>query len=450
MDEGIVYSNVSIDIKNTYMIYVGAFKYHKICRFFRKPLRNRYGRKVEIIYIFGSFPPSYFKGNYIVLNSKLKKLKNSSSNCYFDIGSKKLNKEASNCDYIKKLIKKILKNQKDLFIYPFKDSPELNLQKKFENVYLLGPKTNLFAKYNSKLFQHELADVLDIPQPRWFLVHSKADLIMIYSDHLKGKKAFVSKLEGAGGSGSAVINSKKDILDHPHIKKENCRYLVSELIDMKVSPSSEAIVANKNEIFFNGIMDQIMKGPDYLGTVYPSIVSDKLKKLIEQYTVKIGKYIGEHGYRGFFGVDFIVDKKKRLYFAEINPRTCGSTLEKVYMHEVTKKKNFPSIPELEFRAVTRNTFGSLSSKKVKKANLSWGVFNVKAKKGRITTRDVLPEFSESDAFKKLKTTTLDFPGNNVLFYHSGRLCKILSVKPTRKEVEKELKTRKKQVLQYIK
>ena len=204
MNEHLIYSNVKIDSKKKYMLYLGAFKYHKICRFFRKPLRKRYGKKIEIIYIFGNYPPSYFKGNYIVLNHKLKKIqKNINYRYYYDIGSKKLNKEVSESKHIKRLVKQILQNQKDLFIYPFKDTPELTLHKDLKNINLLGPKTSLFKKYSNKLFQHELADALDIPQPKWFLVHGRADLMTIYSKHMKGRKAFVSKLKGAGGSGSS-------------------------------------------------------------------------------------------------------------------------------------------------------------------------------------------------------------------------------------------------------
>jgi len=449
-EKDFVFSNISLQKNKAYMMYIGTFRYNGICDFFIKPLTKYYHKKTEVLYIFTNFPPPYFKGQFVVINHKLKKaLDKQKGNYYASLPHKNLNKQVSHSAYVKKLIKKILLNQKDLFINPYMDTPELTLPRAFTNIKLLGPQTKLFAKYDSKLFQHELIDHLNIPQPKWFLAQNKNEVTTIYTKKMKAKKVFVSKLHSSGGKGCAIVSSKEDILNHEHIDRKNCKYIVAKFIHAKHSPTAGAIVANNHEVFFCGIMDQILEGPTYLGTIYPSIADKATQKVIEQYTKKIGKYLGEQGYRGFFNLDFLVDRKNKVYFSEINPRMGGSTLERVYMHEITKEKNALSLPELELMAITKNTFGKLKAKKMKKANFSWGVLKVKAEKGTKTIGNLLPECSEFGAFKEFKTTVLGFPANNVTFLKESNFCKIVSVKLSRKEVEKELKEKAKLVLNNI-
>jgi len=68
-------------------------------------------------------------------------------------------------------------------------------------------------------------------------------------------------------------------------------------VNYKDSPTSGAIVANKNEVFFSGVMDQIMKGSKNLGSIYPSKLNKKTQNKIEEYTIKIGKELGKRGFK---------------------------------------------------------------------------------------------------------------------------------------------------------
>jgi len=440
MQKDFVYSNVSLSRRKKYFLYFGSFKYQGICDFFVKPLKKYYGKNVEVIFVLPNFPPPYFKGNFVVINSKLKEAKKKKKqDCYLGLSSSSFNRLVSKSNYVKKLIKDILKNQSELFVQLYKDSPEFTLHKKFKDIKFLGPSIRVFAKYDSRLFQHEMADILGIPQPKWFVVHNKTDLIRTYLKFWKGKKAFISKFHSVGGKGCAVVSSRKDIVNHRHIDKENCKYIISDFIDFVDSPTTSALVANENEVFFNSVMDQLLDGPVNLGTIYPSKLDKKSKKLVEDYTIRVGKYLGKDGFKGFISLDFVRDKKGRIYFSEVNPRIGGSTLEKVFMHEVTKNKNFPSLPELELRAVTRGTFGKIKSNKINKANFSWAVCSLKINKGNSLISDILPVCSEIEAFRKKKTTILDCPSKDLLVCTTGYLCRIISVKKTRKEVEKELK-----------
>jgi hypothetical protein len=448
MAKTIVDSNVSLKKNKAYLLYIGGLKYLGICDFLKKPLKKHYNKDIEIIYIIPNLPACYFKGNYVVVNNKLAKLKNKTKS-YVALSASDFYKMVAKSNYVKNLINKLLKNQKDIFVQLYKDSKELNFLTKYQNLKILGPQIRIFDKYDDKLSQHVFADSLGIPVPKWQLAHGKKDLIKIYNKDWKGKKAFVSQLHSAGGAGCAVVSSKKEIKNHPHIKKENTLYIISDYVNYKDSPTSGAIVANKYEVFFSGMMDQIMKGYKNLGSIYPSKLNKKTQNLIENYTIRIGKELGKRGFKGFFSLDFVVSRAGKIYFSEINPRIGGTTLEKVYLHESTKEKGMPSLPELEFRAITKNTFGRLKSNKIKKGNFSWARYSIKCDKGAKILKEFLPEYSEKAAFQKKKTTVLCFPRKDITFKTGGFVCKIVSVKPSRKQVEKELKNTSKAILEHI-
>ena len=447
----IAFSNVSLDKNKAYILYIGEFKHHKLCDFYIKPMRKYYGKAVEIIYIFKNYPPTYFDGSYILINPGLiEAMKKFKRPCFAKIYLKNVNELASNSPYIINLVKKILNNQKDLYISAFKDTPELTLHRKLSNVKLIGPKTKFFDFFDQKIDQREIIEVLGIPQPSWYLAPNRDDLLKLFSNHFKNKKAFVSHLHSHGGHGSFIINSRTQLLDHPNLKKQNRKYLISELINTKLSLAGEAIVANEKEVFFTAVTDQIMKNASFLGAIYPSKASPEIQKQIEKYVVKIGKYMGKHGYRGFVGVDFVVDTKDNLYFVEINPRLCGGTLARSYMHEVSKKKGFSSLPELGLKAVMKNTYGKTASKKTRNTNFSWGLLNVYAPIETITSEEFLPGCSAAEAFKEMKTTILDFRSKGTYYFEGGDLCRILSVKKSRAEVERELSKKKALVLKTLK
>ncbi|MBD3203902.1 ATP-grasp domain-containing protein [Candidatus Woesearchaeota archaeon] len=448
MKDSLVYSNVSLKKNKSYMLYLGGLKYLGICRFLKKSLRKYYNKNTEVIYILPNFPPCHFKGNYVVLNKKLAKV-DDKMNSYIALSSDTFYKTVANSTHVRRLVSNILKNQKDLFVQLYKDSPKLTFLAKNKKIKFLGPQVRLFAKYDNKLFQHKMADKLGIPVPKWVLAKNKTDLLRLYQKHWKNRKAFITALYGAGGRGCAVVKSKDEIMRHRHIKKQNKKYIISDYISFTDSPTTSAIVANENEIFFNGVMDQLLDGPKNKGSIYPSKLSRKMQHKIEEYTLRIGKHLGKKRFRGFFSLDFIVDKKGRIYFSEINPRIGGTTLEKIYFHEVTKKKGFPSLPELEFRSVTRNTFGNISSYRINKGNFSWARFTVSAKKGDRVIKSHLPEYPELIAFKKHKSTALCCPRKGMTYLTGGLMSNIVCAKKSRAKVKQELKKAERAVLKNL-
>ena len=95
----------------------------------------------------------------------------------------------------------------------------------------------------------------------------------------------------------------------------------------------------------------------------------------------------------------MLGKDDKVYFAEINPRKTGHALEDIYTHELTKPKGFPSLPELEFKAVSGESFADLKLKEMKPGDFCWALSSQRADKGSIVTDDIKTE-DEMNIFKK--------------------------------------------------
>ena len=84
-------------------------------------------------------------------------------------------------------------------------------------------------------------------------------------------------------------------------------------------------VCDGKDVFIPGIMELVEKTGIHSGdsiSVYPTFsVSDKVKKEIIDYTVKLGLGLGMVG---LYNIQFIVDKEEKLYVIEVNPRSSRS------------------------------------------------------------------------------------------------------------------------------
>lgn len=88
-------------------------------------------------------------------------------------------------------------------------------------------------------------------------------------------------------------------------------------------------------VMFTGIPGCSMHRFDYAGSDYAAyrLVSDESRRKIEEATLKIGDWIAEAGYRGIYGVDFIVHRGEP-YAIELNPRVLGTTQLMTELEEI--------------------------------------------------------------------------------------------------------------------
>ena len=88
-------------------------------------------------------------------------------------------------------------------------------------------------------------------------------------------------------------------------------------------------------VMFTGVPGCSMHRFDYAGSDYAAYrqVSRESRRKIEEATLKIGDWIAEAGYRGIYGVDFIVHRDEP-YAIELNPRVLGTTQLMTELEEI--------------------------------------------------------------------------------------------------------------------
>ena len=88
-------------------------------------------------------------------------------------------------------------------------------------------------------------------------------------------------------------------------------------------------------VMFTGIPGCSMHRFDYAGSDYAAyrLVPGESRRKIEEFTLKIGEWIAEVGYRGIYGVDFIVHENEP-YALELNPRVLGTTQLMTELEEI--------------------------------------------------------------------------------------------------------------------
>ena len=292
-----------------------------------KELEKKFNKRFKPVWIFSAKQSDLFmskKENYIIINRKLKEIKkNLQKNNYIELSDyEDLNKEFSESRFISGLIQDIVKKQGRVFILSFTSS-FLNINNK--EVVILGPDPKIATSLDNKVEHIKLFEKLDLPRNK----------TKIYNNIEEIKKDanypfYISASYSSGGHESKIIYQESD-LDIFYLKirdiNKSSEFIVSMLIkDIKLSPNVNAIVYgdNKTEIIF--ITDQILRGNQYLGNIYPSKANEKIKEDIINVTKKVGNYMSSLGFRGIFGLDFIIDLTGNLYTVDLNPRRQGGYL----------------------------------------------------------------------------------------------------------------------------
>jgi biotin carboxylase len=108
-------------------------------------------------------------------------------------------------------------------------------------------------------------------------------------------------------------------------------FIVSKLIKNIIHSPNVSAIISENDVGIICITDQILRDNKYLGNIYPSKVSKDHIDTIIDITKIIGNYMRESGFRGIFGLDFIIDSDSKLYTIDLNPRRQGGYLCNILM-----------------------------------------------------------------------------------------------------------------------
>lgn len=327
---------------NEYFFTFLADRFEHLNDLWIKALENKFKKKFNPIYILSAKQNKFFpKENYLVINEKLAEIKKklSKNNVIYLQDYEDLNKEFSESYEIKELIEKLVKKQGRIFILGFTSA---FLDIKNPNVIILGPNPELTTKLDDKIEHIKLFSELNVPRNKTRIYNSIKDI-----KENEKYPFYISASYTSGGYESSTVYMEED-LDTFYSKLRQINkskpLLVADLItNIKLSPNVNAIICGKNDTRIICVTDQLLRGNHYLGNIYPSAANDSKKDEIINVTKKIGNHLSKLGFRGLFGLDFIIDSNEKLYTIDLNPRRQGGYLCNVLM---SKKIN---IPEMELK-----------------------------------------------------------------------------------------------------
>ncbi len=392
MDDDIYFSNFSLTPDHYYFLYIGEIKAHGLTRYLGRTLARRSNRPVSCLSVVPDILSSYNYKNIIALSPLLaRNQEQHGRRISFRTPLRLFAEHVSRHPKIIEIVERISGQQSELFIFMFESLPEMTLDR-LPNVFLLGPEKELARKLNNKVFQFELLQD-KIPVVDFRLCSSYAELIKV-STCLREKWTdgiFVSRPYSAAGAASAVTRDRRDI--EKYFSGPDSAFLLTRYLVHDHDPTVLAVVANQDDVYIAGVADQCIEGGNrFVGSTWPSRLPQEQQKKLCHYTRKVGRVIGRLGYRGIFGCDYVIDKKGRIYFIEINARKQGTTLEFCHALAQILPAGSPSLPELEYFAVRESRFpdNSVEPDAGHRPDFCWGTYNYKTS-NQVRTRSRLPQ-----------------------------------------------------------
>ncbi len=453
--DDILYTNFTYNPDIYYFVYIGDLKAYGLNTFVQETLSRRvYNREVRFIAIIPDICIQYNYANIFVINPEARQgsvdeeagrlnLKPFRKSCRIKYDS--FITAVSQSPTIHKLFDTILKKQNQLYISLYESIEELTLDE-IEGVSILGPDKSIAKRFNSKIYQYEkLNGVVPIADYRVCnhlesLLQTSSALREQWSDGI-----FISAPYSAAGSNSAVTRTQEEVASI--FTEPDSLYLLSRYIPHQYDPTVLAVVANENEVYIAGIADQnIVGGNRFVGSNYPTILDETHQKVLREYTVRVGRVLGENGYRGIFGCDYLIDNDGNVIFLEINARKQGTTLEFCHTLEQSLPEGSPSLMELEYFAVTENRFPKNARElTVNARNLHWGTYNYKIDTQKRTTGYIPQNVYERETFKKVANgellkdfAILEHVGTNFYVMPGTFLARVVSVATNREDVNEGL------------
>lgn len=285
-------------------------------------------------------------GNYIHFQEDPHKL------YYEDIA-----KEVMTNSNVQTLFHRLKKSQGTIPIKMWRNHPSFNELFLDHSLVPKGFSPEEAHKLNSKFFQYQKLNG-KVPIAKHKIVKT-VDAIHLY-DQLSNRAGIFTSLEyGGGGSGARLHETKQSFENYlSSITDESL--IIAEALEVLSSPSIDILVANENEIFVYGLVDQWLNGLSCIGGKYPSSLHPKLKQDCFEIAKVVGKSMAEEGVRGYFSLDIVVDQNNNPYFCEINGRYSGTTGPRIWAMEQSKPLGYPSILDLEMMALENNSFNGFN------------------------------------------------------------------------------------------
>jgi glutathione synthase/RimK-type ligase-like ATP-grasp enzyme len=331
-------------------------------------------------------------------------------------------------------------------------------QEDFEDkngIQILNNRFSLFEQLENKVNFRNFMNEPDL-FPKYQVVSIERLFNLSFANIFQTLGKFVLQDERlSGGRGTFIVSTSQEYESaRTHlINIKSKKIVISEFITGK--PASMQVCITKYGIFTLPLQRQIISQPDLINTSLPGADSfnggqwakdDFSKEENEQaktYAVLIGDKIQKKGYRGIFGIDFIV-AEKGIFVIEVNARLTGMTPVIASM-----QKSMNQIPLLLLHTLEQAEINyHLNEQEIEKIkNYTWGrreygyliVFNNSLNNREITqtlepgiyrnNNGAIKFESYSYALNDLKREDyllLDFPNKDKCILPNNRLGRVLT------------------------
>lgn len=286
-------------------------------------LEKRFNKPFKPIYVLPFHHNRLFEEeNYVVLNEQLAQLQEKEGR--FDIINliypEDLNKQFSESAFIGTLLQKLIKKQGKVFILPF-SSVWLNIDD--PNVIILGPDKNVAAKFDDKAEHVRLFERLGINTNSTTIYKDFEELRRNHKEY----PFFLSATFSSGGIESQSIYTAEDLEAYYSrlrpINKNHPLIAARLLNNIVLAANTSALVTDNNKTTVVCVSDQILRNNLYMGNIYPSKVTSNHYKLMQEVTEAVGNHLSREGFRGLFGLDFLITEDGQCYPVDLNPRRQG-------------------------------------------------------------------------------------------------------------------------------
>ena len=375
----VYFHNTRIDPGTQYFIYIGELKNYGLNFFLKEALARIHNGPVDFIAIVPDILEQYDYANVIVINPLAQeKFFNVRQKYSCRVPGPTFMRAVSESPTVVKLIRRLLERQDKVYMYMYESLKEMSLDD-IDGVHILGPKSLVAHTLNNKICQYEnFGEAVPIPE---FAVCRGLDDLQTTTDTLWDAwkdGIFVTTAYSAAGTNSLVARSWNEI--GAKFTTGDYLYLASRYRPHRYDPTVLAVVANENDVYVAGVADQRIEGGNrFTGSTYPSVLSEALQTQLYAMTRRVGRKLGQAGYRGIFGCDYVVDDNNDILFVEVNARKQGTTLEFCCTLEQLLPPGAPMLPELEYYAVTANCFpdGARELPPGHDGGICWGTYNFK-------------------------------------------------------------------------
>lgn len=319
-------AQISEDIakdENYYFISLLSDRFASLNDRWAAALKKRFGKNFKPIYILPHRHNDIFiEDNFAILNKQQQHLNahSGAKKLIYLIYPEDLNKQFSESKFCQELLDTLVKKQGTVHVLSF---TSVWLDFKSSNIKVLGPEPNIAGHYDNKIEHVKLFKKLRLP----------INKVTIYDNFEQLKRRhkefpfFISAAYSSGGIESQAIYTPEDLdifyFGLRPVNKDLPLIAARQIKDIVLAPNVTALVHEKDETTFINISEQLLRGNNYMGNIYPANVSKHHFKIILESTMAIGNHLSREGFRGLFGCDFLITASGECFPVDLNPRRQG-------------------------------------------------------------------------------------------------------------------------------